>query len=193
MKQLMVFLGFVLLLFGGCQKVSQNKSDIDVTVEGGGEFPKSLAGTWKCEWAGLEIGFKPDGTISSAVIPIGMPRMGPNETIEFNNPETGGKGFFQTGPMLTYYTPSKRELTAKLYLKRYRIELEDGGVIEGNSEDIFTGKVSEDGKEWKADWFEFPEYYITAEAYKNFEIPFDPNESFQDTLIFQKAASPEGK
>lgn len=189
MKQLIVLIGCVFLVFGGCQEVSRNKSGVDVIIEGGGEFPEFLVGTWKCDGAELEIVFEADGTISSAVIPIGKPRMGPDETIDFNNVYTRAKGSFRTGPFVASYIPAKRELTATLYLEHYRIELEDGGVLEGKSEDVFTGKVSEDSNTWQADWFQFAEYYVTAESYKNRKIPSDPNDSLQDTLTFHKVTS----
>jgi hypothetical protein len=176
----------------GVKAVTQDKS-VEVTVDANGQFPESLAGTWRCWEKELEIIFEPNGSISLAVIPFGKAEMGPNATVEFNEVDLHSRGFFETGPFTTSYKPATRELTVELSLKNYRVEIDDGkGVIEGNSTDILVGKVSEDGKTWQADWFSIPVYYVTTEYYNNFKVRLDPNGYFepQGTFIYHKESSP---
>ncbi|GAF71377.1 unnamed protein product, partial [marine sediment metagenome] len=67
MKQLLVLAGFAVLLLGlaGCQNVNRG---VEVIIEGGGEFPASLAGTWKAEGRPWKITLNPNGTVASVVI-----------------------------------------------------------------------------------------------------------------------------
>ncbi|MGD0596444.1 MAG: hypothetical protein ABSA64_02850 [Sedimentisphaerales bacterium] len=158
------------------------------------QFPKFLAGTWDCNDnnEGLVIVFEPNGAIASAVEPFGKPKMGPGERVDFNNVKTGGKGFYEAGLFTADYKPATRELKVELTIERYRVETEDGGVIEGKSTDILIGKVSKNGKIWQAEWYAIPEYYVTTDIYKNFKVPSDPNDVFepQGTFTFRKVSSP---
>jgi len=86
MKRLVVLAGCAVILLGlaGCQNTgggdrgvgpAPTRGDVEVIIEGGGEFPEFLVGTWKDEKRGWEFVFEPDGTISSVVmgpIPIEM-------------------------------------------------------------------------------------------------------------------------
>ena len=182
---MLVCLSAAALTLSGCGGSGNN-------VEKGSQFPKFLAGTWECNEGKLEIVFEPNGAISSAVMPLGRTKMGPDERVDFNNVELGSSGFFKAGPFTADYKPATRELKVELSLEHYRTEMADGGIIEGESTDILIGKVSQDGSTWKADWYALPEYYITTDVYKHFKVPSDPNDIFepQGTLTFRKVSSP---
>ncbi|MHC4098864.1 MAG: hypothetical protein ACYSU3_22755 [Planctomycetota bacterium] len=64
MQRLLVllFCGLSVFQLGGCQGP---KSDVDVIIEGSGEFPEFLVGGWKADKDGWEFVFEPDGTISN--------------------------------------------------------------------------------------------------------------------------------
>lgn len=149
MKRLVILIGCVFLLLGGCQKVSRNNN--------GSEFPRSLAGAWEANKDNMNywrIVFKPDGTISSVVVPLGEYEVRPNRTTKTKGPD-GEPGFIDAGDFDAYYNPKSRELTADIKLKRFYLDLGAHGVINGSWEFLITGEVSEDGKTWAADWFNF--------------------------------------
>ena len=154
MKQLVIFLGSSIFILGlmGCQGLSQAdlpKSDVDVIVEGGEEFPETLAGTWKANEQGWEIVFEPNGVISSAVHTLGRIRMKPNQVTKM--PMKGqGEGVFECGVWTVYYKPDNRELTVEIVVENFRAEL-GSGLLEGSSLDVFIGPVSEDGNTWWAE------------------------------------------
>lgn len=156
MKRSIVLLGCVLLLFGGCQGGASNKSGVDVFVEGGGEFPQFLAGTWKSDKQDWQIVFEPDGTISSAVIPLGLVEVRPNRKTRV--PEL--KGFVEAGNFQVYYNPRSRELAAGIKIKRFYLDLNVSGILKGSWEYFIVGDVSGDGKTWEGDLFNSPD--ITA-------------------------------
>ena len=72
MNKILVTLGCAVLLsaLAGCQSPAANKSDVEVIIEGGGEFPLFLAGTWKADKNNWQLVFEPNGVISSAIVPI---------------------------------------------------------------------------------------------------------------------------
>jgi len=147
MKRTIVLIGCVFLLFGGCQKVRRNNVS---------EFPQSLAGAWEANKDNLNywrIVFKPDGTISSAVIALGEYEVKPNQTTKTKGPD-GEPGFIDAGDFDAFYNPKSRELTADIKLKQLYLDLGvSHGVIKGSWEFFITGEVSEDGKTWAGDWF----------------------------------------
>jgi len=187
---MLVCLSAAALTLTGCVGSGNN-------VGQGGQFPKFLAGTWDCNdgmpaGTKLEIVIDSNGTIVSANAPLGTPTLRPGERVDFNNVKTGGKGFYEAGLFTADYKPATRELKVELTIERYRVETEDGGVIEGKSTDILIGRVSKNGKIWQAEWYAIPEYYVTTDIYKNFKVPSDPNDVFepQATLTFRKVSSP---
>ena len=182
MKQLLVLAGCAVFLSGlvGCQSANRG---VEVIIEGGGEFPELLVGIWKADKHGWGIVFEPDGTISSAVHTIARFRVKPGQVT------TGGQGVFEAGKWLVKYTPESRELLVRIVLKQYRFEFEYGdqvSVVEGSSEDMFVGEVSEDGQEWRAEWFAFPEYVVTTDIFDHHKLPLDPNDNPRGTLVFRK-------
>lgn len=186
MKQLVVLVGCAVLLsvIGGCQSTAGNTSGVDVIIEGGGEFPEFIVGVWKSDKDGWEFVFEPDGTISSAVISLGRIRMEPGELTVIPM-KMGGKGIFEPGEWMVHYSPGDWELTVKISLKNFYIEL-GKDVLEGESKDIFTGPISQDSKFWQVNWTSFPDYVAHTAENPNFQMSEDPNYGISKTLVFEK-------
>lgn len=183
MKRLLVCCLYVVLLIG-CQSAGRSKSGVDVLIEGGGEFPQSLVGTWRADEDGWEIVFEPNGTISSAVITLGRVRMRPGE-VTIVPMRLGGKGVYEPGQWLVHYVPISRELTVKISLKNLRAEF-GGDVLEGKSTDILSGKVSEDDNVWPVEWTSFPDYIARTKKYPEFRMTGDPNYGITYSMTFKK-------
>ena len=191
MKQLVVLVGCAVFLSGlaGCQRPAQTTppvSGVEVIIEGGGEFPQFLAGTWKADKDGWEFVFERDGTISSAVIDSGMIRVTPSEkvaTIATRPLKDGGKGVYELGQWAVQYSPDNRELAVEVVVEHYNLNMGSFG-LEGHSTDWFVGPVSEDSQMWEAEWFTFRK--TTAWGPEPLEFPFDPNDNPIDTVVFRK-------
>lgn len=162
MKQLSILLVcglFALAQLSGCQSHSRDasgvapappRSRVGVIVEGGGEFPEFLVGTWRTEGkSGWEFSFEPDGTISSVVIALGRVRIRPNQKTEVQG-RKGEPGIYEAGDCEAYYDPASRDLSVVIKMKRIYAEIA-GGIIDGTCEYYIGGSVSEDGENWDAD------------------------------------------
>lgn len=185
MKQLLVLVGCVVLLLGlaGCQNSHRSKA-VEVIIEDGGEFPEFLVGRWKANKHNWEFVFEPDGTISSAVISLGKVRMTPGTTT-YVPMKLGGKGVFEPGLWTVQYSKAQRRLAVGISVKRFRAEL-GKNLIEGSRRDAFIGTVSEDGKQWEAEWYSFPQY--VAHTKQRHELAVDPNDNPIDVLVFKKTS-----
>lgn len=181
---LLLFCGLSIFLLGGCQAAGRGKSGVDVLIEGGGEFPQSLVGTWRADKNYWEIVFGPNGTISSAVTAPGGIRMKPGQTTVVPM-KLGGKGVYEPGQWMVHYIPANRELTVKISLENFRAELGED-ILEGKSTDVLSGKVSEDGKVWLVDWTSFPDYVARTKKYPEFRMTEDPNYGITDSVTFRK-------
>ena len=190
MKRLLVLLGCAVLLsaLAGCQ--NPNRA-VEVIIEGGGEFPEFLVGTWKADKDGWEFVFEPDGTISSAVISLGRIRVKPGQKTTLPM-KKGGKGIFEPGQWLVHYAPAERELMVKISLENFYVQL-GGGVLEGKSTDVFIGTISEDGNFWQADWTSFADYTAHTAKYPDFKMTEDPNYGHSQALTFEKVEQEKGK
>ncbi len=186
MKKIIVLsiCSFFVFLPGGCQSSGPSKSGVEVIIDGNGEFPEFLVGTWQADKGGWEIVFEPDGKISSAVVSLGRVRMKPGEVTN-TQMVLGGEGLFRPGRWTVQYTQERRELVVEIAIEHFRVELGDN-VVQGKTRDIFVGSVSTDGQLWWADRYKFPEYVVDTKKYPNYKLPFDPNDSSRESLIFQK-------
>ena len=173
----------------GCQNPTKLKSGVDVIVDGEGQFPASLAGTWKSNDGVWEIVFDAEGKISSAIISLGRVRIKPGQVTTVPM-KLGGKGIFEPGQWTVQYLQEQRELIVEIKIDYFRTELGDD-IVKGRTHDFFVGSVSEDGKLWWADRFTFPEYIADTEKYQNYKLPFDPNDNPRESLIFQKVSETE--
>ena len=184
----LVICSSVLMVISGCGGASKNNSGIQVVVEGGGQFPESLAGKWITENEGWEFNFEPNGMISMAIFPQGRPRMKPGQTTKV--PMVGnGEGVYVPGDWLVGYNPENRELTVKVSLKSIHIRMGDSS-IDGKTTDIFVGQISENGKIWNTIWTSFCDYTGHTPQSPNSKMPTDPNGETKP-LIFTKVE--EGK
>jgi hypothetical protein len=198
MKQLFVLAGCAIFLSGflGCQnagngdrviiKGAQNAGNaVQVTIEGGGRFPKSLVGTWKADKQGWEFVFRPDGTISSAVIDRGVVRVTPSDKVVTIPLDGENEGIYRLGQWTVQYSPDSRELAVKVVVDYFHLYKTPWGM-KGNSTDWFVGPVSEDSQTWKAEWFSFSKVIAFAEDEDDLVFKQDPNENPIDILVFRK-------
>lgn len=184
MKQLFVLVVCAAILSGflGCQNADNT---VQVTVEGGGQFPQFLVGTWKDDKYGWEFVFEPDGTISSAVIDVGKIRVTPSKRITTARLKGRGESVYKLGQWTVQYSPSVRELAVEVVVEYYRLTLDkQGRGLTGHSTDWFVGPVSEDSQRWEAEWFTFQKNILLSPEPS--EFPFDPNDNPIDVLVFRK-------
>jgi len=184
MKQLVILallVGIILSVVAGCRQVGR---DVEVIVEGGGQFPEFLVGTWRADTDGWEFVFDADGRISSAVISLGRIRLKPGGVTTVPMRE-GSKGVFKPGEWMVYYIPDGRDLTVNISLKHFSAEL-GGGILEGRSKDVFFGPISEDGRVWEAAWTSFPDYTAHTPERSNYKLPTDLVYGMSKHLIFKK-------
>lgn len=191
MKQFVLLLIYIFLTaaLSGCQNSTVYEDGVEVTIDGIGQFPDFLVGTWKATEGGWEFVFEWDGKISSAIVSIGRAKLQPGRKITVPM-QMGGKGVYKPGLWTVQYSHQQRELIVEIAIDRFRIELGDD-VIEGRTRDFFVGSVSADGKSWFADRLSFPEYVVDTEKFHNYKLPFDPKDNPRESLLFQKV--PESK
>jgi hypothetical protein len=188
MKRMFIFLlgGIVIFLLGSCQRPVTKPGKVEVLIEGNGQFPGFLVGRWKDKKEGWEFTFEPNGAISSAVFSLGRVTMKPGQITRVPA-KMGGEGIFEPGEWEVYYTPSSRELTVRVSLKDFRVQMGDNALA-GKSTDVFVGPVSEDGKLWHVEWVSLPDYTASISKQGNVKLPVDPNYGIINTLLFEKTA-----
>jgi len=168
--ELIFILGLILLSAAGCQRPSRQPLVTESLL------PPDIAGTWKAQGSPWKIVLSPDGTVSSAVIPMGVVEVRPNQTTK-TEMKDGSYSTFKAGDCVVEYTPTTRELFVSIQMDEIHVQFLDN-VIDGNSIDRFIGPVSEDAKTWTADW-------ITVFDYGP-RFPQDANDTFGGQLIFEK-------
>jgi hypothetical protein len=183
----LLFCIFLAAADSGCRSPAGN--GVDVTIDGIGQFPEYLVGTWKAEEGGWEFVFEPDGKISSAIASIGRVKLQPGRTTTVPM-QTGGKGVYKPGTWSVQYSHKQRELVVEIAIDSFRVEL-GKDVIQGRTRDFFVGSVSEDGKSWWADRLSFPEYVVDTKTYHNYKLPFDPKDNPRESILFQKVTEQE--
>ena len=166
----LVVLALAFWLVTGCQKPVE-ESPLGIAV-----LPPDIAGTWKAQFSPWKIVLSPDGTVSSAVIPMGEVEIKPNQTARVEMKD-GSYSTFEAGDCIVEYKAATRELFVSVEMKSINVVYLDN-VIDGKSIDRFVGLVSEDGKVWTADW-------ITVSDYGP-RFPQDANDIYGGQLIFEK-------
>jgi hypothetical protein len=191
MKRLTLILAYVLLVLAisGCQSSAGNKWPVEVIVDGDGQFPDFIIGTWIADEGGWEFVFEPDGSISSAVISLGRTRIQPGRTTIVPT-QLGGEGVYKPGLWTIQYSQESRELIVEIVIDQFHIELGDN-TLHGRSRDFFIGSISKDGQLWWAKRLSFPEYVVNTQKYHDFELPFDPENNPPENLLFQKVPESE--
>ena len=181
--------GLSILSCNGCHSSAESTPAVEVVIDGDGQFPDFLVGTWKADSGGWEIVFEPNGTISSAVVSIGRVRMKPGQVTTVPM-KLGGKGVFEAGPWAVQYSPQRRELVVEIAIASFRVELGDS-VVKGRTLNIFAGSVSPDGRSWWANRFSFPEYVADTKKYRNRRLTVDPDDNPPEELLFRKVSEPQ--
>jgi hypothetical protein len=175
-----------ILSCSGCHSSAESPPAVEVVIDGDGQFPDSLVGTWRADSGGWEIVFEPDGTISSAVVSLGRVRMKPGQVTTVPM-KLGGKGVFEAGPWAVQYSPEQRQLVVEIAIASFRVELGDSAV-KGRTLNIFAGSVSADSRMWWANRFSFPEYVADTKKYRDFRLTVDPNDNRPEELLFRKVS-----
>lgn len=129
------------------------------TVENGKDIKpdySTIAGTWKAENSVWQIVISEDGKVESALFPMGQVRVIPNKTVEIIMKDKS-KSRFKSGDFPLYYDPEHGELNVTINVIDIQVKFLDNEIT-GNNESMFTGFISEDGKEWDATLIELFDY-----------------------------------
>jgi hypothetical protein len=170
---------------GGCQSAPDDSSNgVKVVIEGKGAFPKALAGRWRANRDGWQLVFEPDGRLSAAVLSLGQVQVAPGKRTTVPT-RSGGEGVFDPGLWTVHYVPATQELTVKISMDHVRIEL-GGNTLEGNSTDIFAGKVVPSDGLWQAEWTTFTDY--TAQTPEGLAVKLATDATYGEAklLTFRK-------
>ncbi len=178
-------LGLGALLTGGCSRpLHEPAADVKVIVEGGGQFPSSLAGRWQANQHGWEFEFTPEGRISSTILSLGRVRVVPGKTTTM--PTRGGQqAVFTPGPWTVHYIPSTRELTVEIIMNRVRVEM-GGNILEGSSTDTFVGPVTASNRTWQVQWTTFTRYLAQTPEGASVNLSTDPTYGETKSLAFER-------
>jgi len=181
-RSLILFTSMIFLsAFFGCQQSLESKygkyvGEIEVSVKDDGQFPEFLAGKWEGSEAGWSLYFKPDGKLAMATIPLGKTMLVPEKINTI--PTLGGiDSIYVPGDWKTTYDPDFDELTVEIVINYIRVEIESR-VIEGKTEYILVGEVSEEDLTWE----------VTVQRYPDFKLfPNDPNDlPYMSEVMFVK-------
>ena len=180
MKRLLVLCVCVLSIsyLSGCHK---GNSTVKPVPKEKSSFPPFLAGTWitsSPETPGWQIVLTPEGTVSSAITSYMGTEIRPNQTTKVEL-QYGGFSTFTAGDCPVGYDPVTRELSVVIYIEKFHTKFEDI-VEDGYMKNIFSGKVSDDGKSWVPDWIELFDYGPGLQQ--------DPNDAYNGVLPFAKVA-----
>ncbi len=171
----------------GCNRPLKHQArPVQVMIEGGGEFPGSLAGKWKADRHGWEFVFEPDGQISAAVISLGRVPIIPGRTTTLPT-KSGDQGVFTPGPWTIHYDPATTELTVKITMDHIRVQMGDD-ILEGSSTDVFTGPISPEGV-WQAQWTTFTRYTAHTPEEPSFDLSTDETYGETQPLVFQRSVT----
>jgi hypothetical protein len=188
-----IFWAACIILAGltGCQKsVSTGKSWYHKEFVKG-PLPDFVAGVWKEGRpdvnlpANICVGgrgcwdftLEPDGSISQmrhnlVTVPINVKEGGVLEDFK--------QGVFTInvlGPCGASYETASRKLKVKVVIDYFRMEV-PGDALEGSTDDVIVGTISDDGKVWNAEWWSYGQIEGADKM--------DPNEVEPVSLTFYK-------
>ena len=139
-------------------------------------LPPDIAGTWQADDSPWQIVLSPNGTVTSAVIPLGEVEIRPNKTTKVEM-DDGSYSTYKAGDCVVEYNADTRELFVSVEMKEIHVKYLHN-VLDGSSTDRFVGPVSKDGKSWAADWINISDYGP--------RFPQDANDIFAEPMIFRK-------
>lgn len=152
-----------------------------ISNKGKGHFPECIVGVWKSHDFGWAFKFEPDGTIRKFrhMIAREVDMVADDGIIEMTGPEEGTYALFVIGLCEADYESATRRLDVKVSLDHYEMKLPNG-ILEGRTEDYFTGQISEDCKTWNVEWRPY--------GWLEGADPLDPNlvEANPEPLVFTK-------
>jgi hypothetical protein len=154
----------------GCQ-INQTQ-----LFSGRNSLPPEVAGMWQAQDSPWKIVLNRNGTVSSAVIPMGQVEITPNKITRVEMKD-GSFSTYKAGDCIVEYTPETRLLLVTIEMQDIHITFNEN-VIDGNSLDRFVGPVSEDGKTWTPDWIAVFDYGP--------RFPQEPNDILAQPLVFKK-------
>ena len=140
------------------------------------KLPAEVAGTWKAKDSPWRIVLTRDGRVSSAVFPMGEVTIRPNQTIRVEMKD-GSFSTYKAGNCTVEYSPETRELFVSIAVEEIHVVFTDNRV-DGSSTDKFVGPVSEDGRQWAAEWMTMADYGP--------RFPMDANDMYAGPLLFEK-------
>lgn len=147
MKRLL-FLFMSFLMLAGCQP--GQKPQTGSAAIGG--FPQQMVGVWETEPSGGRLGtkwgikFEPDGSVVKIVHNVA----GPVDLREGGVLLEGRENsyfLFEFDPCKVEYVAESEMISVHIPLKSYVMDM-PAGILEGSSDDYFSGPVSKDGKTW---------------------------------------------
>ncbi len=134
-------IALVVLAGPGCRRLEQTPEAVPQAV---------YAGQWQATNGQWILCFAPDGSLDSAVIPLGKVRIRPEKITHVTNKDNQ-TSTIKAGPCDVKYSPETKNLYARIALEDVHI-VHEKNVIDGNQVDQFMGIISKDGKTWIADW-----------------------------------------
>jgi len=178
-------LGLSVVLIGGCSRPLQEAAGaVKVIVEGGGQFPSSLAGRWQASQHGWEFELEPNGRIAWAILSLGRVRVVPGKTTTLPT-QSGQQAVFTPGPWTVHYIPSTKELTVEIIMEHVRVEM-GGNILEGSSTDTLVGPVAASNHAWQVQWTTFTRYVAHTPDGASVNLSTDPTYGETKSLTFEK-------
>ena len=173
------------VVLAGCHHGSTASSTgVRVIVEGGGPFPRALAGRWKADRDGWEFVLDAQGRIVSAVHSLGRVSITPGRKATLPT-RSGGEGLFQPGLWTVYYLPDARQLTLRIAMDHVRVEM-GGAVLEGDTTDTFSGTIAPAEGVWQTQWTAFNNYTIRTPDGQTKDLSTDGTYGENKAVTFQK-------
>ena len=181
------------ILFSGCNQSTSalpiqinkpNTSPVEVIIDGDGPFPQQLVGVWVTQDEQIHLGFKfkKDGSISKMLHGFAGEVNITGKPIYLEGIDPNNYATYVFAPLQITYNPDYKELSVKVELENYVMKI-PGGILQGHSEDYFTGTITDDWKYWDVEWLNY--------SWLEGSTPPDPNIIFPDKLRFKKLSDQE--
>lgn len=184
MRKLTILLLLVIVFIGGCQKTAQQEP-VEVIIDGDGQFPTELVGTWTSEGkTGWEITFAEDGSISKVLVSLGKFEVIPGQTTVVSM-KKGKKSVITPGQWLVQYSPAESALFVEIVLDSFHIEVGDG-TIDGSSRSLFAGTVDLEANQWSTTWVLFREAIANTPEISNFDLSTNQDYGEAKQVVFNK-------
>jgi len=160
MKRSILLVIMISLFLTGCQNSYKGHTPgkLMVDIQGAEQLPDFLVGKWDSGKAGWEFTFEKDGTISEAMIALGMTIVIPGKISKVPTRD-GGQAVYVPGDWTVTYNAEARELTVDVVMDYIRVEIGEG-VLLGKSQDTITGFVSHEGLQWDVVIMSTPEFEL---------------------------------